>query len=187
MASKYPFKLRFNKKAISKWARRHPSEENVKAVSELPPIIKSKGFYSKEELQEFCYWKSPRTQSRVAQNPADYVEAITRVALSTPNERLRIEVLRLLHGVNWPSASVLLHFGHQEPYPILDFRALWSLGIDNRQFTYNFDLWWEYTQFCRKLAQETGLSMRELDRALWQYSKRNQKVLIKSSFLGASY
>jgi hypothetical protein len=40
---------------------------------------------------------------------------------------------------------------------------------------YEFSFWWEYTQFCRKLAAEAGVSMRTLDRALWQYSKENQE------------
>lgn len=39
----------------------------------------------------------------------------TRVALSTPSERLRIEVLTLLDGVGWPTASVLLHLTPQAP------------------------------------------------------------------------
>jgi hypothetical protein len=32
-----------------------------------------------------------------------------------------------------------------------------------------------YAEFCRKTAAECGVSMRMLDRALWQYSKENQK------------
>ena len=51
-----------------------------------------------------------------------------------------------------------------------------SLGVDAKDVTYNFDLWWAYTSFCRKLAQEAGVSMRELDRALWQYSKVKQNT-----------
>ena len=30
---------------------------------------------------------------------------------------------------------------------------------------------WQYTCFCRQLVAETGVTMRTLDRALWQYSK----------------
>jgi len=149
--------------------------EGEESILALWNKVQKQGFYSKEDLQAFCYWKTPRSRSRVARNPAEYVEAITRVALSTPNERLRIEILRLLHGVDWPTASVLLHFGHSERYPILDFRALWSVGIDNPKSIFHFDAWWEYTVFCRKLAEEAGLSMRELDRALWQYSKASQR------------
>lgn len=110
----------------------------------------------------------------MASNPANYMEAVIQTALSTPNERLRIEVLLLLKGVRWPTASVVLHFCHSEPYPILDFRSLWSLGVDANTMAYKFEFWNEYTQYCRKIAKDAGVSIRELDRALWQYSKEEQ-------------
>jgi hypothetical protein len=56
----------------------------------------------------------------------------------------------------------------------LDSRALWSLGIDASTVPYNFEFWNEYTQYCREIAKEAKVTMRELDRALWQYSKENQ-------------
>ena len=88
-------------------------------------------------------------------------------------ERLRIGALRCLSGVEWPTASVLLHLAHKEHYPILDFRALWSLGFDKPP-AYTFDFWKKYVQTCRRLAKQQGVDMRTLDRALWQYSKENQ-------------
>jgi hypothetical protein len=102
----------------------------------------------------------------VASNSADYIKAVTQTALTTSNERLRSEVLLLLNGVRWPTASVILHFCHRDPYPILDYRVLWSLGVSANDVVYNFDLWWAYTQFCRNLAEEANVSMRELDRVL---------------------
>jgi len=84
-------------------------------------------------------------------------------------------VLLLLNGVHWPTASVILHFCHADPYPILDVRALWSLGIDANTVPYNFEFWNEYTQFCRKLAGEAKVTMRELDRAL-RYRSIQKKV-----------
>jgi hypothetical protein len=63
-------------------------------------------------------------------NTADDVERATRVALSDlRSERERIEALRSLHGVEWPTASVLLHLSYAERYPILDNRALLALGV----------------------------------------------------------
>ncbi len=174
MPNRYSLKLRFHKKDIEKLAGRYKPvypDLDHEVVHVFPKQIKARGYFTKSDLETYCRWKSPRTQSRVKQNPADYIEALTRVALSTPNEQLRIEILTLLHGVNWPSASVLLHFAHQEQYPILDYRALWSLGIERGKYTYNFDLWWKYTLFCRQTADETGVSMRTLDQALWQFSK----------------
>ena len=131
-----------------------------------------RGYYTKDEFEEVCFWKTPRTQPRVQTNSEEYIQVVTQTALSSRNERLRIEVLTLLQGVSWPTASVLLHFGFKNQYPILDFRALWSLGIEILP-KYDFNFWWEYTGVCRELAKVAGVSMRMLDRALWQYSKEN--------------
>ncbi|HQL94014.1 MAG TPA: hypothetical protein PL005_05005, partial [Candidatus Hydrogenedentes bacterium] len=80
----------------------------------------------------------------------------------------------LLAGVSWPTASVFLHFAFPEKYPILDFRALWSLNIDPPPKQYTFPFWKEYADFCRNLSGEAGVSLRTLDKALWMYSKRYQ-------------
>jgi len=102
------------------------------------------------------------------------VQEATGIALAATSEILRIQNLLCLKGVGWPTASVVLHWFHDEDYPILDFRALWSLGIEKKMDEYRFDFWMAYVQFCRNLAAENELSMRVLDRALWQYSKENQ-------------
>jgi len=75
-----------------------------------------------------------------AQRSPELVREATRAALSTRSERLRIEVLMLLEGVSWPTASVILHFAHEEPYPILDTRALWSVGLRAAP-PYRFEVW----------------------------------------------
>jgi len=82
--------------------------------------------------------------------------------------------MNFLDGVRWPTASVILHYFHREPYPIVDFRTLWSLSIDV-PCDYSFVFWWDYVTYCRSLAQRLGLDVRQLDQALWQYSKENQK------------
>ena len=78
----------------------------------------------------------------------------------------------LLDGVSWPTASAILHFAHRDPYPVLDYRAVWTVGVDSPWYDYAF--WAAYTAFCRALATAHGLTMRELDRALWQFSKDQQ-------------
>ncbi len=56
-----------------------------------------------------------------------------------------------------PSRTVsILHFFHQEPYPILDYRALWSVSLEKQQL-YGFNFWWLYVQFCRDLAERTHI------------------------------
>jgi hypothetical protein len=132
------------------------------------------GFYTKDQFLAMCEWKSQRPRARFETNADQFVEEATRVALQSCDERLRIGNLRLLDGVDYPTASVLLHFGHPDPYPILDVRALWSLGLDELPSSYSFDFWWAYVECCRRLATLSGLTMRDVDRALWTYSKQNQ-------------
>jgi len=48
------------------------------------------------------------------------------------------------------------------------------LGIDRPPTSYAFEFWRAYVVKCRGLATEAGVSMRRLDRALWQYSKASQ-------------
>src|SRR5688500_1448129 len=166
MVGKYPFKLRFNKKAIQEWAASYPIDYDSEIDNLIAPRVKARGYLLQDEFIRLCRWKTPRSQSKVASNPADYIEAVTQTALTTQNERLRIEELLLLNGIRWPTASVILHFCHADPYPILDVRALWSLGIDANNVPYNFELWNKYTQFCRKLTKEANVTMRQLDVAL---------------------
>lgn len=75
-----------------------------------------------------------------------------------------------LSGVGLPTASVLLHFAFPEALPILDVRALESLGIRGRS-SYTPAFWSAYVTACREIAARHGVSLRTLDKALWQYSK----------------
>ena len=166
------FKLRFPVREIEPYARRYPYGDEAEFL--LAETVKRRGFLTREEFLAVCHWKSPRTQPRCRSNSSEFIRDVTQCALSTSSEQLRIEVLTLLAGVSWPTASVMLHFFHREPYPILDIRALWSLGCDAPK-QYDFPFWESYTKFCRSLAQKAGVSMRTLDRALWQYSKEKQR------------
>lgn len=168
------FNLKFNESEIAQIASRYNYETDII----LDPIINSVKHDRYLEYNDFlniCEWKTKRSKSRCALNDKIMVEECTRIALNTPVEKLRIEILTLLSGVSWPTASTILHFCHEDKYPILDFRALWSLRITSVP-TYNFSFWMEYTEFCRKLSARTQLDMRTIDRALWQYSKENQRA-----------
>jgi len=142
-------------------------------IDEVGPRTKANGYYTKEDFLCLCLWKTPRTQHHCERNDESFIRETTRFSLETPEERLRIEVLTLLDGVGWLTASVLLHFGHRERYPILDYRALESLSSSEPN-QYTFPFWWDYVTTCRGLADRYGVSMRTLDRALWQHSARSK-------------
>jgi hypothetical protein len=55
---------------------------------------------------------------------------------------------------------------------------LWTLGF-KQPSQYTFDFWWSYVSACRSVFQRVrrdvpNITMREMDRALWQFSKENQ-------------
>ena len=169
--------LRFPKNDVGLWAGRYvennarPGTED-RIIQSIQPDAKTRGNYTQEEFLTVCKWKSQRPERYFDLNSEEEVREITGLALSTSSERTRIRVLTALDGVGWPVASVLLHFGHRDRYPILDVRALSSLSVDPPN-QYTFDFWMEYVRYCRSLADELNVDMRTLDRALWQYSKEN--------------
>ena len=167
-------KLRCKESEIKALASRYQYPLKETMVLNLRPSIAARGHMKKNELRIIAQWKAPRSAGHVENNSEEYVKEITGFAFQATTERARIELLTNLDGVRWPTSSVILHFFHEEPYPIIDFRTLWSVSLPvPAQYTFAF--WWPYVQFCRDLSRRTGIDMRTLDRGLWQYSKENQK------------
>ena len=166
-------KLRFPAKLIQDVAARYRDSISDEEIIAFRPEVRERGYLLKTELAKVAYWKAPRSSGQVNRNSDEYVEEVTGLALRATTERARVEILRILNGVSWPTASVILHFFHEDPYPIIDYRALWSVSLEVPK-QYTFDFWLRYVDFCRELAESNGLDMRTLDRALWQYSKENQ-------------
>ena len=164
------FKLRPELRELTEIASRYSYRLSDKAIADRQENVRTRGYLTKEDLQAVGQWKSPRSAGRIDANPEQFVVEVSRLALEAQNERTRIEVLTVLSGVGWPTASVILHFFHRDPYPILDYRALEALSLDPPT-SYDFDFWNQYVEFTRGLAGRAELDMRELDRALWQYSK----------------
>ena len=96
------------------------------------------------------------------------------LAVHAQTERAAIAVLCGLHGVDVPVASAILTAVAPERFTIIDYRALESLGVTNYVPTVDFYL--AYLRACRELVRENTVSLRELDRALWQWSKEHSSV-----------
>jgi hypothetical protein len=111
----------------------------------------------------------------VARNGIAAVRATTRAALAARDEAMRMTTLLKLEGVGVPTASTLLYCAFPDDYPILDVRALESLGVTPRS-QYPVSFWLEYLDVCRRLARTHGVSIRTLDKALWQHSKERAQA-----------
>ena len=131
---------------------------------------RSRGYYTRQEFLIVCRWKTARSKSKVASNRAAAVKTATKRAFATEDLAEQIAHLTALNGVGMPTASVLLHIAFPKWFPILDVRALESLGV-RRRSTYTPKFWAEYVRICRRLTTENRVSLRTLDKALWQHSK----------------
>jgi len=131
---------------------------------------RERGFYTREEFLQVCAWKTVRSRPKVAANTEAAIVDATARSLAAGDEATRIGALLELEGVGVPTASTLLYFAFPDDYPILDVRALESLGVKSRS-TYPVGFWLEYLNVCRELSRRAGVSLRTLDKALWQHSK----------------
>ncbi len=134
------------------------------------PVAAGLGFLTKGELVAVAKWKwrGGRTAQLVSLNSDDEIKEVSAASFAAKSPMLQIGALRCLSGVDWPMASVILHFTFPNTSPILDVRALETLGLKPR---YNLALWRNYSAQCVAEARRFSVTMRELDKALWQHSK----------------
>jgi hypothetical protein len=163
------FGLQFPLEQVPDLAARFPTADETDRET-IGAAARARGYYRRREFLRVCAWKTPRSAPKVALNTEPAVRAATRRALTDPGEAVRMQALLSLSGVGVPTASTLLYFAFPALYPILDVRALESLGIKPRS-QYPISFWLGYLEACRALAEQGGVSIRTLDKALWQWSK----------------
>jgi hypothetical protein len=166
------FELQFPPDDIEALASRFSYDDEDAACRAAGAAAAARGYYTRDEFLEVCAWKSARSRPLVQANDALPVEAATRAAFEAADEAARMGALTGLHGVGVPTGSVLLYFAFPDRYPILDVRALESLGRKGRS-VYPVSFWVAYVHTCRELAAENRVSLRTLDKALWQHSKES--------------
>ena len=124
--------LRFDIGDIGEIARRYQYPLSETELLALKPRINDRGYMTKEELAEVAYWKAPRSARHVKRNAEEYVVEVTRFAFGTAGERAKIQSLTMLDGVLWPTASVILHLFHREPYPnVIDLTGWFVARVES--------------------------------------------------------
>jgi len=127
-----------------------------------------------DDLRAFAEWKSPRIGATVNLNDLAFLADVSRALFLAHHPQARMEFLCVLHGVDYPMASAILHWVFPEEFALIDYRALWSLGVDVPPQSYRYAFYERYNAICLGLAERLQISIRRLDRGLWQYSKENQ-------------
>lgn len=166
--------LRIPPNDIRAYIQRYDYEADSR-LAHIREAAKDQRYITRSQLHEVALWKSKRRATLVNENEESFVREITEFAFQAMHEHSRIGALVLLAGVHYPTASVILHFCLDASYPILDVRAIWSLGL-KKPSAYTPEYWVRYTGICRSLAKEHNLTVREFDKALWQYSREHQAL-----------
>lgn len=184
MQDELEFHLQFERGELSYWVDRylkHLKANEVELEEEIEkrvaPRIQKEGYLNKEDFRKMCKWKGIEGEDAwiiCQRNDEAFIKVVSKNAFANSNERFRVSVFGLLQGVDWSMASVFLHFGHPDPYPVVDAITLRAMGIYD-ETRIDYDLWYAFTDFCRKLSKDWDVDMRTLDRAFRQFGKENTK------------
>jgi hypothetical protein len=172
---------------VRKWAAQYDAKVGVKdKEEELKAWLRARfregrAYLDKGHFVEIATWKSQRPLRHYESNDDDLVQEVTALAFAVPREHLRLRVLTLLNGVGVPVASTILHFAFPGRYAIMDVRAVTTLtyldlwtrpGPVQPGFTgLSVADWQVYTHLMRQHARPLGVTLRELDKALWAFDK----------------
>jgi hypothetical protein len=163
--------LRFDPVEIPGLTKRYGPKQDDAALAAGQRI--GGGEYTRKNLNEIFEWKTKgRGRSRLLRNSDREIADALALAVKAQTERVAIAVLIGLHGVNVPVASAILTAIDPDRYTVIDFRALQALGSNTRDRSINFYL--DYLAVCRQLAKKHRATLRDLDRALWQWSDEHR-------------
>jgi hypothetical protein len=127
---------------------------------------------SRQDADIIYKWKSARRMDLFSNNTDGEVLQALRDAIAAKTPREAIESLTRLQGVGIKMASAILTGMFPELYTVCDFRAAEALGMKDSD---DVDFYTSYLEFCRRTAKEYGVSLRNFDRANWQWSKNKSK------------
>lgn len=162
------FVLQFDPALICRLAERYGPEQDSETFAAGARI--AAGEHTLANLRVIVRWKSARRVALIDHNPSTEIEKSLRfVTNPSTSERAAIEALDRLHGVGIPMASAIMTAIYPDKFTVTDWRALEALGVT--KWPDNVDFYLAYLSACRDLARRYGVSLRALDRALWQWSR----------------
>jgi len=166
--------LAFSPEWLEHFRRRYPlSSLEVRLLEEVRDSVTVRGCLDQEELLRIVRWKSRRALRHASINSRELVSLVSRAAISAP-ETLAVHTLTYLRGVSVPMASAIMTVINPDRFTIMDVYSTAAISqyvaqcstVDLRTGDY-----WSYLLICRRLADQLGTNLRDLDRALWAYGK----------------
>jgi hypothetical protein len=123
------------------------------------------------DIERVYRWKSSRSVGHFLTNDAEHVVSTVRSALRAKVDAVALARVETLNGVKARTGSALLAIFRPDRYTVMDWRARQTLEafgyLEDLQRASWTNVWPGYMSLCRDIASRTGVSLRELDRALW--------------------
>jgi hypothetical protein len=131
------------------------------------------GDLSLQNLRVIYRWKSHRRIGLLDKNTDAAIGQALKQAVCAKTIREAVDSLTCLDGVGVKMASAILTAIDSKRYTVLDILALQALGRENSE---SVTLYVRYVEACGSMAKKYGVTMRDLDRANWQWSKNKSKL-----------
>jgi hypothetical protein len=141
--------------------------------------VREVGYFTRSEFLSMCKWKEPRERRRQnwSSNTEDEVRTLSAQAFGAPDEARRILHLCRLRGVGIPVASAFLALTDPERYGVIDIRV-WQLLAFYQEVDYDSEgrtlqvlHWLDYLDKIRMWAGEINVSVRAIERTLFQHHR----------------
>jgi hypothetical protein len=141
--------------------------------------VREVGYFTRSEFLSMCKWKEQRERRRQhwISNTEDEVQMLSARALGASDEARRILHLCRLRGVGIPVASAFLTLVDPEHYGVIDIRV-WQLLAFYQEVDYDPEgralqvlHWLDYLDKIRMWAGEINVSVRAIERTLFQHHR----------------
>ncbi|HJQ71324.1 MAG TPA: hypothetical protein VKA70_20265 [Blastocatellia bacterium] len=143
--------------------------------------IKQRAYFNKLEFLAMCSWKSPRPRRLYESNSGAQIRRASIELFAAKCEKQRVELLTKLKGVGVPTASAILTLTDPQDYGVIDIRVwqvLYHYGaVATRASGVGFssENWLEFLERLRYWARKFNVSVRDVERALFEHHRENQE------------
>ena len=174
--------LTLDREFVQRWCNRYNEifrgsydETEEKAIRSWLSIQTGPKYLNKECFVRLGRWKTKRQTSNYQLNDENTIIQVTRCAYQANDALIKLSILKTLRGVGVAVAGTILHYLHPDRFPIFDYHAratlkranLWSRDVNDD----SDQAWLEYIKTMNELAKRLGVSLRDLDKALFAYDK----------------
>lgn len=156
---------------LNEHAGRYAEPEEDDRLSSLADSFVD-GSWTTEDIEWIVRWKSPRVMGYFSKNDPDTVRERVEDTLATRRIRQKMNHLTSLDGVGVRVASAILTFMDPTQFTVMDRRA-WQALVEMGYLPEGFatdpdvDAYLVYLGVCWALSNEHDVSLRTLNRALW--------------------